>query len=111
LSPSAGNEAPEVVIIPDRHGTGTNGLLLAPPDTIPPSFGPDSCERHRALAHAAGVVCRLERPASLLLDIDTGEDLTALRARLSTERIRAPLTRAVFDRTTAKERPAITAPA
>ena len=51
----------EVVIVPDRHGTGTNGLLLAPPDAIAPSFGPDSCERHRALARAAGV--RLPRRA------------------------------------------------
>jgi 2-phospho-L-lactate guanylyltransferase len=75
-------ESAEVVIVPDRHGTGTNGLLLAPPDAIPPSFGPDSCERHSALAATAGIRCRIERPASLLLDIDTGEDLTALRARL-----------------------------
>ncbi|HEY5044581.1 MAG TPA: 2-phospho-L-lactate guanylyltransferase [Solirubrobacteraceae bacterium] len=87
----------EVVIVPDRHGTGTNGLLLAPPDAIPPSFGPDSCERHRELARATGAACRLERPASLLLDIDTGEDLTVLRARLSGERIAAPRTRAVLD--------------
>ncbi|MHB8241946.1 MAG: CofC family guanylyltransferase, partial [Solirubrobacteraceae bacterium] len=27
---------PEVVIVPDRHGTGTNGLLLTPPDSIAP---------------------------------------------------------------------------
>jgi 2-phospho-L-lactate guanylyltransferase len=101
----------EVVIVPDRHGTGTNGLLLTPPDAITSSFGPDSCERHRTLALAAGVVCRIERPASLLLDIDTGDDLTALRARLSTERIRAPRTRAVLDRTAARERPPITTPA
>src|ERR1700677_468108 len=51
----------EVVIVPDRHGTGTNGLLLAPPDAIPPSFGPDSCERHTALALAAGITCRVEQ--------------------------------------------------
>jgi 2-phospho-L-lactate/phosphoenolpyruvate guanylyltransferase len=99
---------PEVVIVPDRHGTGTNGLLLTPPDAITPSFGPGSCERHRMLALAAGAVCRIERPASLLLDIDTGDDLTALRARLSTERIRAPRTRAVLDRTATRERPVIT---
>lgn len=79
--PTAGARA--VVIVPDRHGTGTNGLLLSPPDAITPSFGPGSCERHRALAHEAGAVCRIERPASLLLDIDTGEDLAALRERLA----------------------------
>jgi 2-phospho-L-lactate guanylyltransferase len=94
---------PEVVIIPDRHGTGTNGLLLSPPDVITPSFGPESCERHRGLALAAGVACRVERPASLLLDIDTGADLAALRALPIAERSRgrralAPNTRAVLAR-------------
>ncbi len=29
-----------VVIVPDRHGAGTNALLLSPPDAIEPSFGP-----------------------------------------------------------------------
>jgi len=72
----------EVVIVPDRHGTGTNGLLLTPPDAIAPSFGPGSCERHQSLAGEAGVSCRIEHPASLLLDIDTGADLAALRERL-----------------------------
>jgi len=92
----APSQEPEVVIVPDRHGTGTNGLLLTPPDAIAPSFGPDSCARHRALAAAAGVPCRLERPASLLLDIDTGADLAALRERLAGERSRARQTRAVL---------------
>ncbi len=81
LASGTGSRA-EVVIVPDRHGAGTNGLLLAPPDAIAPSFGPDSCERHRSLAREAGVACRLERPLSLLLDIDTGADLDALRERL-----------------------------
>jgi 2-phospho-L-lactate/phosphoenolpyruvate guanylyltransferase len=88
--------ASPVTIVPDRHGTGTNGLLLSPPDAIAPSFGPDSCERHRALAYEAGVVCQIARPPSLLLDIDTGEDLAALRERLSSEQTRAPRTRAVL---------------
>jgi 2-phospho-L-lactate guanylyltransferase len=107
----SGSGEPEVVIVPDRHGTGTNGLLLTPPDAIPPSFGPDSCERHRTLALAAGVRWRIELPASLLLDVDTSEDLTALRERLSAEHLRAHRTRAVLDRTDAKKRPVITTPA
>ena len=73
----------EIVIVPDRHGTGTNGLLLTPPGAIPPSFGPDSFERHRQLAREAGVACRVERVPSLLLDIDTGADLAVLRERLA----------------------------
>jgi 2-phospho-L-lactate guanylyltransferase len=89
-------DGPGVTIVPDRHGTGTNGLLLTPPDAIAPSFGPDSCERHEALARRVGASCRIEHPASLLLDIDTGADLAALRERLSGARTRAPRTRAVL---------------
>jgi 2-phospho-L-lactate guanylyltransferase len=80
-----GSATAEVVIVPDRHGSGTNGLLLRPPDAITPSFGPDSCRRHVALARAAGVRHRLEHLPSLLLDIDTGADLAALRARARTD--------------------------
>ncbi len=51
---------PEVVIVPDRHGTGTNGLLLAPPDVISPSFGLGSYERHRR-ARGRSWPSRIER--------------------------------------------------
>jgi 2-phospho-L-lactate guanylyltransferase len=101
--------AAEVVIAPDRHGTGTNGLLLSPPDAILPSFGPGSCARHRELARTAGVACRVEHPQSLLLDIDTGADLDALRERLAGEALRAPRTRAVLG-LVAERRPLLTAP-
>jgi 2-phospho-L-lactate guanylyltransferase len=88
----------EVVIVPDRHGTGTNGLLLTPPDAIRPSFGPGSAARHRALARAAGASWRFERLPSLLLDIDTGEDLAALRERIADPGSSAMQTRAVLGR-------------
>jgi 2-phospho-L-lactate guanylyltransferase len=93
---SAAERDHEVVIIPDRHGTGTNGLLLTPPDAIEPSFGPDSFARHRARAVAAGAAVRVERLPSLLLDIDTGADLVALRERLAAAGPSAPRTRAVL---------------
>jgi 2-phospho-L-lactate guanylyltransferase len=99
VAPDPADRSPEVVIVPDRHGTGTNGLLLTPPDAIAPSFGPDSHARHRELARAAGAVCRTERPASLLLDIDTGADLDVLRERLQGEpRTGARRTRTVLSR-------------
>ena len=86
----------EVVIVPDRHGSGTNGLLLTPPDAISPSFGPDSRARHERLADEAGATWRIEQPPSLLLDIDTGADLDVLRERLAGEHVRAPRTRTVL---------------
>jgi 2-phospho-L-lactate/phosphoenolpyruvate guanylyltransferase len=93
---SNGSLDAEVVIVPDRHGTGTNGLLLTPPDAIEPAFGPGSCERHRTLARAAGARLQIARPASLLLDIDTGDDLAALRDRLDATSAAAARTRAVL---------------
>jgi 2-phospho-L-lactate/phosphoenolpyruvate guanylyltransferase len=100
--------ATEVVIVPDRHGTGTNGLLLTPPDAIAPSFGPDSCARHRRLAREAGIACRVERLPSLLLDIDTGADLVALRERLADEpRAGARRTRTVLGAPTDRRSDAI----
>jgi 2-phospho-L-lactate/phosphoenolpyruvate guanylyltransferase len=91
-----GRNGPEVVIVPDRHGTGTNGLLLYPPQAIEPSFGPDSCARHLGLAGAAGLTARVEQLPSLLLDIDTGADLAVLRGRLAGQGERARCTRAVL---------------
>jgi 2-phospho-L-lactate/phosphoenolpyruvate guanylyltransferase len=100
----AGASRAEVVIVPDRHGTGTNGLLLSPPDAIRPSFGPGSAARHRELARAAGASWRFEQLPSLLLDVDTGEDLAALRERLTGTGSAAMQTRAVLGR---DERPRV----
>jgi 2-phospho-L-lactate guanylyltransferase len=82
-----------VTIVPDRHGTGTNGLLLAPPDAIAPSFGPGSFERHR---EAAGGSARVERPSTLTLDVDTGDDLGELLEALAARPGAAPATRSVL---------------
>ncbi len=95
-APGAGTA--EVAIVPDRHGAGTNGLLLTPPDAIAPAFGPGSCVRHRSLARDAGARCVIERPASLLLDVDTGDDLAALRERLDATSADAARTRDVLGR-------------
>ena len=72
-------------MIPDRHGTGTNGLILSPPDAIAPAFGPGSRERHLELARAAGLRCRVATIPSMALDLDTGEDLRELAAALRAE--------------------------
>lgn len=69
---------PYVAVIPDRHGTGTNALVLAPPAAIEPSFGAGSKERHVAAARAAGVPFGVEKLPSLGLDLDTPADIVAL---------------------------------
>jgi 2-phospho-L-lactate guanylyltransferase len=77
-------EVPSALIVPDRHGTGTNALLLTPPDALAPAFGPDSRERHFANAESAGTFPEVIEVASLELDIDTPEDLDTLRSTLET---------------------------
>jgi 2-phospho-L-lactate guanylyltransferase len=70
------------LIVPDRHGTGTNALLLTPPDSLAPAFGPGSRARHEANARAAGLEVQTVSAASLALDVDTMDDLTAVEAAL-----------------------------
>lgn len=78
-----------VAIVPDRHGTGTNALALAPPDAIEPSFGEGSCARHVAAAREAGVPFGIEELPSLALDLDTPADVVALTMALERDRKRA----------------------
>ncbi len=78
-----------VAIVPDRHGTGTNALALAPPDAIAPSFGEGSCARHVAAAREAGVPYAVEELPSLALDLDTPADVVALTMELERDRGRA----------------------
>jgi 2-phospho-L-lactate guanylyltransferase len=88
------NGQPSILIVPDRHGTGTNALLIAPPDALAPSFGPGSCQRHAALAAAGGLTHAVVGVPSLALDIDTPEDLDALGDLAG----RAPRTHALLSR-------------
>ena len=87
-----------ISMVPDRHRTGTNALVLAPPDAIAPAFGPGSLERHVAAAAAAGVTSPVAELPSLMLDVDTGDDLSALTAALAKRRGSAPSTRAALRR-------------
>jgi 2-phospho-L-lactate guanylyltransferase len=84
--------AGRVAVIPDRHGTGTNGLLLSPPDAIGPAFGPGSRERHAKLAERRGMEVAIEELGSLALDLDTPDDLAELAAEVRSEPARAPET-------------------
>ena len=86
-------DAPSILIVPDRHGTGTNALLLAPPDALSPSFGPGSRERHARQARAAGARAEVVEVPSLATDIDTPDDLDALEAVLSSDGTAAAATR------------------
>ena len=90
-------ETPSVVVVPDRHGTGTNALLLTPPGVIDPSFGEGSCPRHLEAGRAAGAATDLGRLPSLALDVDTSSDLRALQEALRTHHGGAASTRGMLN--------------
>jgi 2-phospho-L-lactate guanylyltransferase len=85
--------SPSLAIVPDRHGTGTNALLLVPPNAIAPSFGPGSRERHVAAAEQSGLEFSVHEISGLALDVDTPADLAELSAELEVRRGQAPATR------------------
>jgi 2-phospho-L-lactate guanylyltransferase len=89
-----------VLIVPDRHGEGTNALLLTPPNAMPPAFGEGSRQRHTDLALAHGAVPEVVGLPSLALDIDTPEDLNELIETLAATRGRAAHTRGMLSQLT-----------
>jgi 2-phospho-L-lactate guanylyltransferase len=68
-----------VVLVSDRHGTGTNALALRPADVIDFAFGPGSRRAHRAAAEAAGATYT-ELQGPLAYDIDTPADLLVVES-------------------------------
>jgi 2-phospho-L-lactate/phosphoenolpyruvate guanylyltransferase len=78
-----------VGIVPDRHGSGTNALLLSPPDAIVPAFGEGSRQRHVDAARQAGIPFGIEELPSIELDLDTPADVIALQRELERQPNRA----------------------
>jgi 2-phospho-L-lactate guanylyltransferase len=75
----ASRDPPVVVLVPDRHGEGTNALLVRPSGLIEYDFGPDSFQRHQEQAKALGARIEIRSIPSLGLDLDLPEDLEYLR--------------------------------
>jgi 2-phospho-L-lactate guanylyltransferase len=77
-------EPPVVVIAPDRHGRGTNALLISPPGLIEYDFGENSFQRHCERAKNAGVRLEIVELPSLALDLDIPEDFELIKSLEST---------------------------
>lgn len=93
------------IIVPDRHGTGTNALVLTPPDAFEPAFGRDSRALHEQAADAAGVPYTVEDVPTLAIDVDTLDDLAELRSLLAARRGGAAHTRGMLSRLAGRARP------
>ena len=81
-APDPGADGGLVALVTDRHGRGTNALLLSPPAVIAPAFGEDSRAAHRAAAASAGARF-VEVGGPLSLDVDTPADLLVAAAALA----------------------------
>jgi 2-phospho-L-lactate/phosphoenolpyruvate guanylyltransferase len=73
-----------VALVPDRHGEGTNALLVSPPVLVEPAFGPGSRLAHGSSALAARATY-FEIGGPLTLDVDTVADFLLAEAALTGE--------------------------
>lgn len=67
------------VLLADKCGTGTNGMLLPAGLPLAFAFGPGSLDRHRAALAGLGVPPACWTEPRLAFDIDTPADLAAWR--------------------------------
>lgn len=77
-----GNEPADVVIVADRHGDGTNALLVPATSHFRFAYGPGSFLAHCDEARRCGLSHRVVARPDLALDLDTQEDLLAADIRL-----------------------------
>ena len=70
-----------VVLAPDRHGAGTNAMLLRPASALPFLFGAGSLARFRDRASVRQLAVRLYHAPGTALDLDTPADLAWLASR------------------------------
>lgn len=67
-----------VTLVPSSSGTGTNAMVLRPPNVIGPRMGVGSLTLHQDAAAAAGLQCQVVPVAALALDVDHPDDLLAV---------------------------------
>ncbi len=72
-----------IVLIANREGTGTNGLLMPDGRVIETAYGAESLERHRRRAVSAGILAEVVEVPGVGFDVDTPEDLKDLTELLN----------------------------
>lgn len=66
---------PGILLVPDRHGDGTNVIALPTRSGFRFAYGPGSFERHRAEAARLSLPIEIHRDDRLRWDVDNPEDL------------------------------------
>jgi 2-phospho-L-lactate guanylyltransferase len=72
----------QMVIIPDRREDGTNGLMIAPPDSFTFQFGAGSFHLHIRQAEQIGLRVDVLRIPAFELDLDLPEDLALFQTMI-----------------------------
>jgi 2-phospho-L-lactate guanylyltransferase len=70
------------VLVPDRHGDGTNVLAIPTGCGFTFSYGARSFDRHREQAVALGLPVVVEADAGLAVDVDTPDDVRLIGEHL-----------------------------
>lgn len=108
---SRAQPAPSALLVPNRDESGTNALVLTPPDCLPVAFGEDSFRRHLRLCAERNLPVEVRRMPRLALDIDTPDDLTTFIAHRAAGRsLRALADLGVLERFAAGPCPVVSDP-
>ena len=75
IAAHAKSPARRVTICSDRHGDGTNALLVSPPGLIGYAYGPKSFTLHCEMAREKKARLKIVSNPNLALDLDTPADL------------------------------------
>jgi 2-phospho-L-lactate guanylyltransferase len=75
LARSRAAPAPSLIIVPSWDRTGTNAMVCTPPDLLATAFGPHSFPVHVERARRNGGLVHIAEIETLMLDVDTPEDL------------------------------------
>jgi 2-phospho-L-lactate guanylyltransferase len=95
-----------VVLVPSASGSGTNGLLTAPPSALCPQFEGESLAAHQRACRAAGLAHAVRPAPGFALDIDTIDDLRTL-VRCGAERQSARVAAELLTHDAGDARPAV----
>lgn len=79
------SDQPTMVISPDRKMSGTNLMMISPPDLIEFSYGPGSFERHIRQAQLLNAKIVVKISESSKFDIDSPEDYEIYKKLLNYE--------------------------
>lgn len=70
---------PSLTLVPDAQKTGSNCLMVSPPNAISFQYGQGSYEKHLAFAEQRGIQFSTLSLPGAALDIDEAEDLQCLK--------------------------------